>query len=374
MANVSDNYPILYKRTATGAIQVWWVECDNFGFRTHSGQEDGAIVTSEWTQVYPKNVGRSNETSTAEQAHIEVQALYKKKLAQGGYHTRRSEIDNPKFFKPMLAKKYEDRPIHNWAGVSSQPKLDGVRCIATADGLWSRTGKPLVSTPHIMEALIPAFEKDPDAIFDGELYADHLSQDFNTIISYVRKTKPTYADLLASRSVQYHVYDFPSCDSSFSERFLQLSMLFHSGLLDHPVVLVPTHAVQDEDNLDFLNGQYIEKGYEGQIIRLNGPYENKRSPLLLKRKVFQDGEYEVVAINEGKGNRSGMAGFITYRLLDGRTFDSGIRGSHDYARQLLKDAPLYEGAVGTVRYFNLTPSGIPRFPITVALHPHGRLL
>ena len=56
--------------------------------------------------------------------------------------------------------------------------------------------------------------------------------------------------------------------------------------------------------LDEYYDTYMEFGYEGQIVRVNGPYENKRSKLLLKRKDFSDAEYLVIDINEGDGNRT----------------------------------------------------------------------
>lgn len=48
----------LYKRTSTGATQVWWQEIENDKYRTHSGQDGGAIVVSEWTTAKPKNEGK----------------------------------------------------------------------------------------------------------------------------------------------------------------------------------------------------------------------------------------------------------------------------------------------------------------------------
>lgn len=363
-------HPVLYKKTATGAIQVWWIHQEGDSYWMNSGQEDGIITASRPTRAEPKNVGRANETTAEEQAVLEIRSAYEKKLNQGGYHESRDTIDKAKYFKPMLAHKFESADFRQ--DIFSQPKLDGVRCVATADGLWSRTGKPILSCPHVMDALVPFFQENPDAIFDGELYADKLSDDFNKIISLVRKSKPTSRDLAESAAVvEYHVYDMPSVDDLFRQRSWVLGSAL--GYLNHPSLkLVSTVQVENVSMLDSLCQAYIERGYEGQIIRLNGPYENKRSKYLLKRKEFQDQEFRIVQICEGIGNRSGMAGFIVYELGDGRTFKSGIKGSHDYCRTLLDNAELYVGGEGTVRFFNLTPGGIPRFPITVALYPGGR--
>ena len=369
-------HPTLYKRTSAGAIQEWCIEQQDDAYRTVSGQQGGAKVQSSWKAAKPKNVGRANATTGQEQATLEVEALYKKKLAQGGYHESIEEIDTAKFFKPMLAKKYEgDVADSDPYGVYSQPKLDGVRCIANREGLWTRQGKPIEAVPHIHDALADFFAEHPDAVLDGELYNHDLKDDFNEIISLVRKQKPSDEHKArTARIVQYHVYDYPSFDDGFVGRAIgmkeRLSAL-HSE--DSPIVLVETARVQSQTHLDELYSEYIANGYEGQMVRLGGvKYEQKRSKSLLKRKEFKDEEFEVVAVNEGVGNRSGMAGFITYRLPDGREFGSGIKGTHDYCKQLLADADKYVGGTGTVRFFDYTPDGIPRFPVTVALYEGER--
>lgn len=369
-------YPTLYKRTSTGAIQIWKREVDGSRYRTISGQIDGKQVTSAWTECIAKNVGRSNEVSAEEQAHREVEADYTKKLAQGGYHESVDAIDEAKFFKPMLAKDYTKYPITNFKGkrIYSQPKLDGVRCIVTKDGMWSRTGKPIPGAPHIHEELTArcVFEDNPDFVFDGELYADKFSDDFNEIIRLVKKQSDDKERRAKSAEhIQYHIYDFWSPTALFGERFeMGCAILGHYSLPS--IVLVQTDIVADEDHLNALYASYMANGYEGQMVRHDAKYKNSRSGDLLKRKEFQDQEYKIVSINEGIGNRAGMAGSITYELGDGRTFDSGIKGSFAFATQLLKERDLYPGGQGTVRFQNLTPDGIPRFPITVALYAGAR--
>lgn len=374
MTNTITVFDTLYKRTSTGAVQIWYRELDGNKYRSVSGQIDGQKVTSEWTVCEGKNIGRSNETTGEEQAEMECESAYTKKLAQGGYHEKLEDIDKPKFFKPMLAKDYhKDFPGFDGNTVYSQPKLDGVRCIATKDGLWTRQGKPLVATPHISVALENFFERFPDAILDGELYADKLSDDFGELISLVRKVNPTEARLAeAAEKISLHVYDYPSVDGSFADRISALTKLV-AQLKKDCIKLVPTSRVVNQGELDFHSAQYLAEGYEGQIVRIsNAKYENKRSKQLLKRKQFVDREFTIVEIVEGQGNRTGIAGFITYELGDGRTFRSGIKGNYEYCRQLLADAKKYVGGQGTVKYFELTPDGVPRFPVTIAVYEGQR--
>ena len=64
-----------------------------------------------------------------------------------------------------------------------QPKLDGVRCLFTAKGAFSRTGKQFMNLWHIEVLLESFFAANPNAVLDGELYNHELKDDFEKIIS-----------------------------------------------------------------------------------------------------------------------------------------------------------------------------------------------
>lgn len=349
----------LYKRTATGAIQVWWQDVIGNKYRTCSGQLDGVITKSGWTVCDGKNIGKKNETSPEEQAQKEVEANYKKKLTQGGYSETIEGVDQDTYTKPMLAQKYEDHTIK--FPVFAQPKLDGIRCIANSKGLWSRQGKPITSCPHVWNAVHPFVNQGFE--FDGELYLHTLKDDFNSIVSAVRKDKPTKE----SAKIEYHVYDLVDRRKHFSARI----QLLNSLLLQPPIKYVPTYKCGDQEELDELFASFIADGYEGQMIRLDKEYEHKRSKNLLKRKEFQDAECTILEICEGIGNRANMAGYVRCSL-NGVEFKAGIKGGEDLYVKLLDNKELYKGGQATVRYFHLTPAGVPRFPVAVAFYPTKR--
>lgn len=365
----------LYKRTATGAIQVWWQEQQLHCYRTHSGQVGGQIVTSAWTEATAKNVGRSNETTPTQQAALEVKSNYDKKIKEG-YLPSIEEAEASTKFKPMLAKNYEDYATKVWRQhdyVYTQPKFDGIRCIATARGLFSRMGNPIVATPHVLEALRPVFRYDPKLIIDGELYNHDLREDFNAIVSLTKKTKLTDLDLRNSEEmIEYHVFDVTGGrfeESSTDERLAALDSLV--GALASFVVPVRTVQASSEAELDACYGAYLDAGYEGQMIRLPGPYEQKRSGLLLKRKEFVDSEFIVVDIEEGVGNAAGGAK-IAHLKLDtdpNRIFKADITGTVAERRDILLRRNDYIGGQATVKYFKQrTPDGIPRFGKVKAFH------
>lgn len=356
----------LYKLDSKGKVRVWYAETGTdgtrWGLRSIAGLEDGKKVTSEWTFVEQKNIGRSNETSLEEQATSEMASEVQKKKDRG-YFSDLKNVDTFDKFKPMLAEKFEDVEVNFAAGnVYSQPKLDGIRCIARKDGLWTRSGKEIVAVPHIWESLQQFFEKHPNLILDGELYNHELKDDFNSITSMVRKTKPKVEDLVKSKElVQYHLYDVIVTDEPELE-FSKRELLRYQAPSDY-IRIVPTMHVPTRTGLDSLYEGYLEHGYEGQMVRIDRPYENKRTKNLLKRKEFLTDEFEVVEVLEGQGNWQGCVKHFVLRLNSEKTFQAGVRGDMDTLRAMWKNQEKPDWV--TLRYFTPTPDGVPRFPVVI---------
>lgn len=364
--------PILYKKTQTGAIQQWQIIVSDFGFYTIEGQIDGKLTQSSTTVVEQKNIGKLNETTQAEQSRKEATAKWQKKIDMNGYHEGIDNVNKKMhYFEPMLAHKWEDRKDKIQFPVYSQSKLDGMRCIVNKDGMWSRKGKQIVSAPHIYEALKSLFDFNPDYIFDGELYADKYKDDFNKIMSLAKKSKPTLEDLKeSSELLEYHIYDFPFWDGVFIDRYNQLKSVL-SHISNNKIKIVNTVLCKDIDKLDELFSQYIKQGYEGQMVRINDcVYENKRTNQLLKRKDFMDEEFKIIDIIEGSGNRSGMAGSIEFKNKNGQIFNAGIAGGFDFYKDLWLNKKKYIGVDATVKYFQLTPDGIPRFGVVTSIRDY----
>lgn len=348
----------IYKIDTAGRLRSWFYEVDGNKWRATSGLVDGAQTTTEWTTCTAK----SQETDEA-QAQFEAEAERRKKLERQ-YHETPQGCETPNFFEPMLAKSYRSGVTFP---VANQPKLDGIRCIARAEGLFTRQGKPIVSCPHIEAELAPYFVADPDLVLDGELYNHDLKADFEKLVSAIRKQKPNPE---TEGVVQYHVYDLPSFDGTFTERSAVISAMLVE--CQH-LVPVETRIAFNQDMLDADYGEYLTDGYEGQMVRLDGPYEQKRSKNLLKRKEFQDAEFEIVEIVEGVGNWSGYAKRVTVALPDGRTFGAGIAGNQDFCRRLLEEQEQWQGKQATVKFFTPTADGIPRFPVAVKFHDGDRM-
>ena len=366
MQNIVSLNP-LYKRDSKGKVRIWTMEVgfnnDNeAGIRTISGLVDGQKVTSEWNLTEAKNVGRSNATTAKTQAEFEAQAEWTKNVDKD-YFVDANDIDSYTAFKPMLAHDFTKTPVTS--GIT-QPKLDGIRMVVNSRGLYSRSNKEIVAVPHIAEALADFIKDHPTVTLDGELYNHELKDNFQKITSLVRKTVNLGADELAESAelIEYHVYDmFDSANPEMTFSLRQAWLQGHlRGYEDKKVRLVQTDNCIDAKQIDDRYGEYTQAGYEGQMIRQDTAYENKRSKGLLKRKEFITEEYQVVEVHEGQGNWAGYAKRLTLKMPDGTTFSSGIRGSQAKLKELLEN-PNIDWA--TCRYFELSNDGVPRFPVTI---------
>lgn len=267
--------------------------------------------------------------------------------------------------KPMLAHKVNDKKIDFNEPVFIQPKLDGVRCLFTKDGAYSRTGKQFHNLRYIELRLAPFFDKNPDVILDGELYNHDLRDDFEQIISLVRKQKPTDEDRLNSADmIQYHVYDYIIPFIGYEAR-LKWLMSNKDHLWSNVVIPVETHRVYKyEEAANMHYDGFLKQGYEGSILRLNGAYEQKRSYNLQKFKDFSDDEATIVGYEAGKGKRTGTLGKFFMMDDDGVKFGCPPGKGFNYTdlANILNNVHDYIGKRATFTYFERTKAGNYRHP------------
>ena len=266
--------------------------------------------------------------------------------------------------KPMLAHKFDDGRVDWSKPVYIQPKLDGVRCLLTKDGGFSRTGKKFMNLAHIELALIPFFKKHPDIVLDGELYNHKLKRDFEKIISLVRKQKPTTDDRRdAQHLVQFHVYDY--IDDKYDNYKTRMQQLVNSDIYDVQVKYVPARLVDSYNYARDLHATYLSEGYEGSIIRLDGLYKHGRSYDLMKFKDFSDTEATIIGYELGKGKRTGTLG--KFIMLDDEGVEFGCPPGKGYnykdLAEMLKNVTDYIGKRATFTYFQRTQAGSYRHPL-----------
>ena len=267
--------------------------------------------------------------------------------------------------KPMLAHKFDDSRVDWSLPVYIQPKLDGVRCLFTKDGAYSRTGKQFKNLAHIELALIPFFKQYPDVVLDGELYNHKLKRDFEKIISLVRKQKPTADDRLEAKElVQFHVYDY--FDGVMYDSYkTRMHQLVNSAIYDVQIKYVPAYLVDSYNYARKMHADFLKQGYEGSIIRLDGLYKHGRSYDLMKFKDFSDTEATIIGYETGKGKREGTLGKFIMQDDDGNEFGCPPGKGYNYKdlTNMLDNIGEYIGKRATFTYFQRTQAGSYRHPL-----------
>ena len=369
-------FSTLYKKTSTGAIQTWNLEVRGCEMIALHGQLGGKLQRAVDVIKEGKNIGRANETTAAEQAMAEGEARFMEKKKKGYVESLGSanagEVDDviEGGINPMLAQSYAKQSAKITFPCAVQPKLDGHRCIAVIKNgkvsLWTRTRKPIRSCPHIVEELEAwAAAKAAcggsgfNVILDGELYNHAYRTNFEQLTSLIRKDEPAHDHT----QIQYHVYDIVN-NYAFRERWDGLKLL--EGLTS--VCVVHTQLAQCDDDLKAAFAEYLSQGFEGAMARnLKSPYENKRSNHLQKIKEFDDAEFKIVGIEEGRGQLMGHAGSCTCLLPDGRTFSVKMAGETSKLKDAFENPKLLIGKLLTVKFQGKTTAGMPRFPVGLRL-------
>jgi DNA ligase-1 len=283
--------------------------------------------------------------------------------------------------KPMLAYPVGNKPIDYSKPTYIQPKLDGVRCVIQSEDVefydngnkieaeavvaYSRTGKQWKNIDHILEQLVPFFERFPDIILDGELYNHDLRNDFNKIISLVRKTKPTAEDRLeASKLTQFHCYDIIDEQLPFDQRIEFISQNVPNDNCVSHVLTMQVHSDSEAKNIHDIN---LDNGYEGSILRTNDTYACKRSHNLRKFKDFHDTEATITGWVEGKGKRIGTIGKFLAVDSEGNEFGMPVMDKFKYLQDNFKLMQSYVGKTATFTYFERTKANSYRHPLFKAL-------
>ena len=277
-----------------------------------------------------------------------------------------TETKNEDYIKPMLAHKYNPDKADYPAYI--QPKLDGVRCVFTKDGAYSRTGKEFKNVDHIKKDLKVVFNRYPNLILDGELYNHGLKDDFEKIISLVRKTKPTEKHRAeAAELIHYHVYDVANFShATYTDRLYMLSNMLHHPCNSIYIRKVETTVVLDYDAAVTQHATNLKLGYEGSIYRsMTGKYKGTRSWDLMKFKDFEDSEATIVGYELGKGKRTGTVGKFIMQDDEGVEFGCPPGKGYNYKdlAGMLENISDYIGQRATFTYFQRTQAGSYRHPL-----------
>ena len=369
-----SNIKTLYKKDSKGKIRVINFWTAGAELKQESGLLGGNLVlNSRMCKV--KNKGKSNETSAAEQAELELISSYNGKLTEGYFKTEK-EAQETEVILPMLAESYDDFS-HKivWSdGVVLNPKLDGMCCLIKAGTgnvtMTSRDGKDVMasngnSMKHIFDEF-KTLDLGAEFIFHGELYQHDIEVEdggtkFQAIMRAIKKYRPG-----VSEQIKFHAYDMVSTDWSYSGRIqFVMDNLYEMKTAE----FIDCVTVYSEKELKEFHSKALYEGYEGTMVKANGlPYKiNGRSQNLLKYKDFLDISLHIKDIRPS--DRKPDEGFPVFQWIgaDRDELKAGMKFSKETRREWLKNKKKYIGKVAELRFFEFSDKGVPRFPVCVGI-------
>lgn len=306
-------------------------------------------------------------------------------------------------FNPALAEDYfksvetpKKAAKNNQFPKLQSIKLDGMRALAIHDegqwGLYSREGRPIVGMPHIIEALNN--HGNPEKVYDGELYSHKviLEKGFPFLTGLLKRQSWDLDDFTGRErervkglipwrdQIEYHLFDWVSKEGWENQLFqtnqykrLAELKLEVAAMVNSPLQYVQHHIVKDLDTAIQNNTKYLLEGFEGSMLKdPNAPYKFGRGAQWQKYKTFQDSEFLIVGTYEGEGKWENSLGGFHMVTPDGKQFDcGGGRISKEERDDLWEIREMLPGHSATVRFFELSPDGVPRFPIFHGIRGSG---
>lgn len=388
---------ILVTKDSKGKIRIVkiWSEWDDQqrGFVIHRiTSQYGGKETVQPDILITK--GKAKRTVT-EQRNLEFNSHIKKYLDKG-YKKLPEEIELSDFntlneflgddktgqdgmLKPMLAKQADKvtNSVFNKEYYGSR-KINGVRAL-----IYYKNGKVCTSSRgsinydlaihHIIHhpKLIKYFKENPEVILDGEIYKHGWTLNK---ISGLCRTQVTAFD---GEPLEFYLYDIVRTDLPFEERLELINEIEEVLELkpfdpyrewdknDLKIQIVPQEFVTGWLHIKAMHDRYVSEGWEGLVIRnikdVYGP--GKRSNAMLKIKIYQSAEYEIVGLSEGLREEDMC---FVMKTPNGQEFKAKPMGDREQKQWYREHLDELIGKMGTLKYFEMSGkegSEIPQQPI-----------
>lgn len=355
--------PTLYGKDTKGNIKEWSVYTDGASVIVAHGRLGGKITQRAY-EAEAKNVGRSNETTPAEQAELEALAKYTKQLKRGYYHTvEEAEAHEP--FTPMKCQDYKDFSNKVKFPGYAQFKLNGLRSLVNDEGECLSKAGEVYTLPKHWEPITQFIQEDFGYPLDGEVFAGLGVLSLQVINGAWKKYRPGITEQLG-----YYVYDIPVPDLPFKKRVEYLKdlaeMVVQLGLQDL-IHVVHSEYIANQEQLDAFYEKALADKAEGIVYRNeDGVYEfGKRSYDVIKRKPRGTMEVKVKSMVRDKN----ADGVLTGETKEGILVDFLMRKDSDPTINYRKA----ENAINLIdqfveiEYEELSDLGVPTKPVGVRI-------
>ena len=395
----------LYKRNAQGKPLFWSIWAADTSINSKIINVKYGLVGKE---------GRAEQIITTRKVQDEIESLVKSKRKEGykelvdlydNAHVAEKIISNldlmqylnaylPIFnthdngaFIPMLCKTLEDNKPFERGDYFGQWKINGERCIITADkttGLFeevklhyrSREGIDWTSKlSYLDDFLLPCIPKEiidmmleEGVGLDGELYLPGYG--INEINSFIKNT-----ELPQHYKLQFWMYDL--CIENMSaynrqtiltENFKEYIPLTFKTKEDHlnnsnNLILLPNEDIGDISNAIKQRDYYISLGFEGLVIREKSAeyqFGGRRNNSMLKFKKKEDGLFEIIDIVPEGRKRVNLGKFVLRNDINDAEFECTYNASHAAQEEILVNKASYIGKKCLVEFRER--SGISKVP------------
>ena len=231
-------------------------------------------------------------------------------------------------FNVQLANSYQKRKDKILGKeINITTKIDGVRCFVVKNEddihFYNRSGIEITELNDLYQALSKPELKNYSFCLDGELYATgefkESKDGYKATIERSRiKGVKTGLKLRAFDYLSIDDYKKQSCSTAYRDRRLMLESIIKT-INSEFIELLPSlyFGIATDEVIDKIAHEQIEKGEEGIMINDScAYYDFKRSDALLKYKLFEDYDLEVIGFEEGDGRNKGVLGALLVKYKD----------------------------------------------------------
>lgn len=290
----------------------------------------------------------------------------------------------------MLAKTYDNtnnkvfKLCLNYLG---QWKINGLRCFVRAHRtndffntvyftFQSREGIFWNSLLYLNEYFKYIFDKefidkmiDEGWILDGELYIPGLP--INEINSAVKNTSNYF-----NKHIQFWCYDIYIPDTTQYNRYRVLYK-YLGNYTKHFInkdahinnterfILLPTVEVSNQNEAVALRDAFIDRGFEGLIMRNPNIEYSFGKRHMIKFKKSTDGKFKIIDIVPEGLKRPDIAKFICKNDINEEVFECKLSAPIDYQKECLKHKEKYIGKILDIEYGERT--GVAQVPFHIKL-------
>lgn len=347
--------PHLYKQTKTGATQIYTISIVGDSYTIEQGQLYG-LKQYYTTKCSPKNIGKTNQTTSEQQCVLEAHAKWALKV-KSGYSI---SLETPNTVKlPMKISNFKDHEFKVEYPCIVSLKLNGVnglyKLIDDKLHLFSRGGNEYPLIPHLTDDIVELMYLLDTFTLAGELYihGEHL-QDIQSCVTKHNSLTP---------KLSFNIFDIPDYPQDFySARLAHI----YKTTIDNPYTRVEPvlcTICEDKHQLEEAFKDALKLDYEGVVIyNTNAKYVyNVRSTEVFKYKPTLDDEFKFILY---KLDKTGFP-VLVCETTEGKHFSIKPTGTAEQRKQLLSILDSKLNTYYKVEFETYSKDGIPLKPVGI---------